>query len=63
MVPRQVQSDEGASGKSIAKSPVIDNRWYPSSEQVGKMPNVPTGRVRQLKALAEKIVSSEAVQS
>jgi hypothetical protein len=34
------------------KSPVIDNRRYPSTEEVAKILKVPAGRVRQLKELA-----------
>ncbi len=39
---------------STAKHPVIDNRTYPSTDEVGKILNVPASRVRQLKNLAAR---------
>lgn len=39
---------------SDAKRPIIDNRNYPSTEEVGRILSVPANRVRQLKDLAIK---------
>lgn len=39
---------------SPAKHPVIDNRKYPTTEEVGRILNVPANRIRQIKDLAAK---------
>ena len=39
---------------SPAKHPVIDNRKYPSTEEVGRILNVPANRIRRIKDLAAK---------
>jgi hypothetical protein len=41
----------------IAGHPVIDNRKYPSTDEVAKFLNVPADRVRQLKELATKMAN------
>jgi hypothetical protein len=56
------KSDHVISGNND-KHPVIDNRKYPSSEEVGRILRVPAKRVRQLKELAEKLLKAEALHS
>ena len=52
-IGRQVRPGRVNSG-GAAKHPIIDNRNYPSTEEVGRILNVPANRVRQLKHLAVK---------
>ena len=51
-VGRQPRRGQSGAGTVTTKHPVIDNRKYPSTEEVGKILNVPASRVRQLKDLA-----------
>ncbi len=53
-VSRQKRRGRGAPSGAAAKHPVIDNRKYPSTEEVGRILSVPASRVRQLKDLAAK---------
>jgi hypothetical protein len=53
-VARQPRHGLSVSTGTAAKHPVIDNRKYPSTEEVGRILNVPARRVRQLKDLAAK---------
>ena len=39
----------------MVKHPVIDNRRYPTTEEVGKLLNVPPERIREIKEFAAKI--------
>lgn len=48
-------------GRHPAKHPIIDNRKYPSTEEVGRILNVPPSRVRQLKELATKTLKAVEV--
>jgi hypothetical protein len=48
----------GRTQSKTAKPPVIDNRTYPSTEEVARVLRVPADRVRQLKDLAAKRVSA-----
>ncbi|HMF75017.1 MAG TPA: hypothetical protein VK604_05090 [Bryobacteraceae bacterium] len=56
ITPKQSSRRRSVSRKSASKHPVIDNRKYPSTEDVGKILNVPATRVQQLKELAAQLV-------
>ncbi len=58
-VGRQVR--RGRVNPGATKHPVIDNRKYPSTEEVGRILNVPQNRVRQIKDLAKKLRAVEAL--
>jgi hypothetical protein len=60
-VSRQKRRGRNASSGAAAKHPVIDNREYPSTEEVGRILKVPASRVRQLKDLAAKTLKTVEV--
>lgn len=59
-VERRVRRGRVNSGNP-SKHPVIDNRKYPSTEDVGRILNVPASRVRQIKELAKKLRAVETL--
>ena len=40
----------------MERHPVIDNRRYPTTEEVGELLNVPPKRVREIKKWAEELL-------
>jgi hypothetical protein len=43
------------------KHPVIDNRRFPSTEEIAKLLKVPAGRVRRLKELAAETLKAAEI--
>ncbi|MDQ2776140.1 MAG: hypothetical protein M3Y57_14665 [Acidobacteriota bacterium] len=59
----QSKTDRQPRRLRAAKHPVIDNRTYPSTDEVGKLLNVPASRVRELKNLAARTLKAVEAQS
>jgi hypothetical protein len=57
-VSRQKRRGRTASSGTTSQHPIIDNRKYPSTEEVARILKVPASRVRQLKDLAAETLKT-----